>query len=124
MKVPGFLARQFYVNGSLRNTADGFQLEAHNPFGSGTLVGLGQLRVDGREIAKDSVTARRVGDGAEFRALDVSPRNPIRVQKGDRVTLHVAGNQLAPGDHILEVELHEMNVGRVSFTLSDRLAES
>lgn len=123
MKVPGFLARQFYVAGSLRNTPNGFQLEAQNPMGSGVLVGIGRISVDGREIARESVTAQRTGDEAELHAADLSRQNPIRVSKGDRVTLRVAGDQLSTGDHILEVELDEINLGRLSFTLSDRLAE-
>jgi hypothetical protein len=123
MQVPAFLARQFYVNGSLRNTSAGFQLEAQNPLGNGTLVGIGKISVDGRLIAKESVTARKQGTDADLRAGDVSRVNPIRVQKGDRVTLSVTGEKLAPGDHILEVELFEVNLGALRFTLSDRLAE-
>src|SRR6187402_2744356 len=107
MNVPGFIARQFYVTGSLRNEPNGFQLEAHNPMGDGVLVGVGRLAVDGREIAPDSVTATRTGGDEVFRAADVSKRNPIAVRKGDRVTFHVAGQQLAPGEHRLEVELFE-----------------
>jgi hypothetical protein len=123
MRVPSFLARQFYVEGSLRNTPTGFQLEAVNPFGSGVLVGVGRLSVDDREIAKESVTAQRHGDETEFRAAELSRRNFIRVAKGDRVTLRVAGDQLAPGDHILDVTLYEINLGKLSFTVSDRLVE-
>lgn len=124
MKVPSFLARQFYVSGSLRNSSTGFELEAHNPMGSGTLVGIGRLSVDGRDIAKDALSAQRVGDPKELRAADVSRQNAIHVGKGDRVTLRVVGEQLKPGDHILEVELDEMNLGRLSFTISDRLTET
>jgi hypothetical protein len=122
MKVPSYLARQFYVQGSLRNTPTGFQLEAHNPLGSGVLVGIGRLAVSGREIPKEALTAQRHGDDTELRATDLSRRNPIRVRKGDRVTLRVEGEPLAPGDHILEVELYEINFGRLRFTLTDRLA--
>jgi hypothetical protein len=122
MNVPGFIARQFYVTGSLRNTADGFELEAHNPLGNGTLVGVGQLRVDGRDLPPEAVTAHRPGNPA-VRAADVSRTNPIRVNQGDRVALRVAGEPLAPGRHELEVELFELNLGRLAFSISDRLAE-
>jgi hypothetical protein len=122
MRVPSYLARQFYVEGSLRNTPTGFELEAHNPLGSGVLVGIGRLSVSGRVIPKEAVSAQRHGDDVELRASELSSRNPIRVNKGDRVTLRVEGAQLPPGDHILEVELHEINLGRLSFTVSDRLA--
>ncbi|MDP8904501.1 MAG: hypothetical protein M3N29_04180 [Chloroflexota bacterium] len=121
MNVPGFIARQFYVAGSLRNTPDGFELQAHNPMGDGVLVGVGRLRVDGREIPADAVTATRTGGEERYRVADVSRASPIHVRKGDRVTFHVAGPQLDPGEHRLEVELHELNLGVLRLSLSDRL---
>ena len=123
MNVPGFIARQFYVAGSLRNTTDGFALDAHNPLGGGTLVGVGRMRVDGRELPADAVTAHRPGSDEPVRAVEVSRANPIRVELGDRVTLRVVGEPLAPGRHELEVELFELNLGRLAFTISDRLAD-
>lgn len=122
MKIPGFIARQFYVEGSLRNTDRGFELQAQNPMGNGVLVGVGQLRVDGRDIDPETVTAQRQGDPAPMSARDVSPANPVNVSKGDRVTLHVNGQQLSPGEHELEVELAELNLGALSFSISDTVA--
>lgn len=122
MNVPGFIARQFYVAGSLRNTADGFELEAHNPLGSGTLVGVGRISVDGREIEPANVTAHRPEDSAPIQAADVSAENPIRVNQDDRVLLRVTGEQLEPGRHQLEVELYEVNLGRLAFSIADELA--
>ena len=123
MNVPGFIARQFYVSGSLRNTPRGFQLEAQNPMGDGTLVGVGRIRVDGSEIPVDAVTAQLAGTPTPIRAAEVTVASPIRVSKGDRVTLHVDGPQLNPGDHRLEVELYELNLGRLAFSLTDRLSD-
>ena len=122
MQVPGFLARRFYVAGSLRNTATGFQLQAQNPMGAGTLVGIGRLSVDDRVIPVEAVSAVREGDPSPMHAKDVSPRTPIRVAVGDRVTLFVAGQTLAPGRHRLDVELYEVNMGRLRFSISDDLA--
>ena len=121
MNIPGFIARQFYVAGSLRNTESGFELKAQNPMGSGTLTGVGKLRVDDREIDPASVTAQRSGDPAPIRAQDVTPQKPVSVFKGDEVTLHVGGAPLSPGEHELEVELFELNLGRLAFTISDRV---
>jgi hypothetical protein len=122
MNVPGFIARQFYVAGSLRNTRDGFQLEAQNPMGDGVLVGVGRLRIDGHDIPADAVTARRSGSDDVFRAAEVTRTNPIAIRKGDRVTLLVAGEPLAAGEHKLEVELYEVNIGVLRLSLSDKLA--
>jgi len=122
MQVPGFLARRFYVAGSLRNTASGFQLQAQNPMGAGTLVGIGRLSVDGRAIAVGAVSAVRDGDETPLQASEVSPRRPIRVAVGDRITLFVTGEPLARGRHRLDVELYEVNMGRLRFSISDDLS--
>jgi hypothetical protein len=123
MNVPGFIARQFYVTGSLRNEPAGFRLEAHNPMGDGILVGVGRLAVDGMPIPPEAVTATRTGSDEVYRAADVSRANPIQVRKGDRVTFHVAGRQLTTGQHRLDVELFEVNIGQLRLNLTDRLAE-
>ncbi|HET7677896.1 MAG TPA: hypothetical protein VFK38_08565 [Candidatus Limnocylindrales bacterium] len=123
MEVPAFVARQFYVTGSLRNRPGGFRLEAHNPLGEGTLVGIGPFSVDGRPIAVESVSALRAGDALPLRATDVTRAAPIHVERGDRVTLFVDGEQLAPGEHELEVRLVELNLGALQFRVRDRLTE-
>jgi len=123
MNVPGFIARQFYVTGSLRNEPTGFCLEAHNPMGDGVLVGVGRLAVDGMAIPPEAVTATRTGGDEVYRAADVSKTNPIQVKKGDRVTFHVAGRQLTGGQHRLDVELFEVNIGQLRLSLTDRLSE-
>ena len=124
MKVPGFLVKQFYVSGSLRNTASGFSLQARNPMGDGVLVGVGRVAVNGREIPLDRITAQRVADGQTFRASEVNSRNPIQVRQGDRVTLNVSGLKLAPGKHQLEVELFEGSLGTLRLSVADRLTDS
>ena len=124
MNVPGFIARQFYVKGSLQNVDGGWELKAQNPMGSGVLVGLGRMRVDGTDIAPEAVTAQRDGDADAMSASEVSRERPVSVSKGDKVTLRVAGEPLAPGEHTLEVELFELNMGRLAFSISDRVDEA
>ena len=122
MNIPGFIARQFYVAGSLRNTDSGWELQAQNPMGDGVLVGVGRMLVDGREIPAGSVSAQRAGDAERIRAEDVSRTQPVNIHKGDRVTLAVDGEPLSPGEHKLEVELFELNMGRLSFSIADTIA--
>lgn len=121
MSFLSLIARQFYVAGSLRNTDSGFELKAHNPMGSGVLVGVGRLRVDHRDIPADTVTAQRSGEAEPIRAQDVSRTRPVSIFKGDEVTLHVRGEPLAAGEHHLEVELFELNLGRLAFSISDHI---
>ncbi len=121
LNVPGFLVKQFYVSGSLRNTDSGFALQARNALGDGTLIGVRRLAVDGSEIPAEALTAVRQSDSAVFRASDVSQQHPIRVHQGDRVTLEVRGWRLRPGEHRLEVELVELNLGLLRLSVKDRL---
>jgi len=122
VNIPSFIARQFYVAGSLRNTENGFELQAQNPMGEGVLVGVGKMRVDGHDIPAENVTAQRTGEAEPIRAQDVSRERPVSVFKGDRVTLAVAGQHLTPGQHVLDVELQELNLGRLSFSITDNVA--
>jgi hypothetical protein len=121
VNVPGFLVRQFYVSGSLRNTEDGFALQARNALGDGTLVGVGRLRVDGIDIPASAVTAVRDSDSRAYRASEVTPQQPIEVRQGDRITLNVVGPRLEVGNHRLEVELTERSMGLLRLSLTDRL---
>jgi hypothetical protein len=122
MRVPDFLVRQLYVPGSLQREGDGFRMQARNVIGEGTLTGIGRMSVDGTEIDLASVTATRDGDETVHRAIDVSTRSPISFDRGDLVTLHVAGHALQPGEHRFEVELDELNAGRLALRLHDRVS--
>ena len=122
MNIPGFIARQFYVAGSLRNTDTGWELQAQNPMGDGVLVGVGRMAVDGKLIPPSSVSAQRVGEAEPIRAEDVSRMQPVKIQKGDRVTLAVDGEPLTPGEHKLDVELVELNLGQLAFSITDTIA--
>jgi hypothetical protein len=122
VNIPGFLARQFYVAGSLRNTDSGWELQAQNPMGSGTLVGVGTMRVDGQDIPAEAVTAQRSGDAEPIRATEVTRFKPVSVFKGDFVTLHVTGEPLAKGEHKLDVQLYEVNLGLLAFSITDTVA--
>jgi hypothetical protein len=119
MDVPGFLTKQFYVEGSLRNRPDGFELQARNRLGDGVLVGVGALTVDGRPIPKDAVSAEPDDGSGIVSAAAVSRVSPIRARKGTAVTLRVVGAPLTPGRHTLSVELFEVNLGLLRLSITD-----
>ncbi len=121
MRVPDFLVRQFYVSGSLQHEGDGFRLKARNGMGDGTLVGIGSVVVDGTAIDPAAISATRNGDDTVHRAADVSRRAPVSFGRGDVVTFHIAGHQLAPGAHRFEVEVFELNLGSLTLALSDTI---
>jgi hypothetical protein len=121
MRVPGFLVRQIYVAGSLRNHGTGFSLQARNSIGDGWLDGIGSITVDGQPIPIADISATREGDPTAYRAIDVRPETPVLFRRGDVVTFWIAGWVLDPGDHKLEVELHERQLGDLSLGFNERL---
>ncbi len=124
MRVPGFLVRQIYVAGSLRNHGTGFSLQARNSIGDGWLDGIGAIRVDGHDIPIADICATREGDPTAYLAADVTPATPVLFRRGDVVTFWITGWALDPGDHRLEVELHERQLGDLSLGFDERLNEA
>ncbi len=120
MDVPGFLVARFYEQGSLRSTADGFELRAHNALGDGTLIGLGRILVDGRLVDPASVEAIPDDGSDPIRATEVTALRPIRVRKGTAVTIRVReATALSKGRHTLSVELFERDLGRLRLSITD-----
>lgn len=119
MRVPDFLVRQFYVPGSLQHEGDGFRVQARNGMGDGTLVGIGSIVVDGSVVDPAAISATRDGDTTVYRAADISRATPVSFGRGDVVTFHIAGHQLAPGEHRFEVEVFELNLGSLILSLKD-----
>jgi hypothetical protein len=118
MRVPGFLIRRFYVQGSLRNTEGGFALEARNEMGDGMLVGVRRIAIDGVAYDPERITAIR-SDGTSISAAGISRQQPVPIRRGDRVALHVAGEALAPGEHLLEVDIVERDLGGLELSLRE-----
>jgi len=123
MRVPGFLVRRFYVAGSLRNTSTGFQLQAHNDMGEGTLVGVTRIAVDGVAMDPAGITAQHEGSDEVVRAVDISRSSPVPVRRGERVTLRVTAQPLAAGRHELEVELVELNLGALQLAITESVGD-
>lgn len=123
MRVPDALVRQFYVAGSLRSTPDGWALEAQNPFGDGTITGVGPLALDGIDVPVASIRAT-VGTAEPVEADAIDRFHPLRLPQGERVRLEVEveGAALAPGDHELALRLIELNLGALDLRIRDRVA--
>lgn len=124
MRVPSFLVRRFYVEGSLRNTESGFRLEAHNDMGEGTIVGLTRITVDGVTIDPERITAKLHDAGTDaLPAAAISRSASVPVRRGDRVTIHVSGAPLPAGRHQLEVELVERDLGALELAISESVTD-
>jgi hypothetical protein len=124
--VPEAFVRQFYVAGSLRNTAAGWALDAQNPLGDGTVVGVGPIAVDGQDVLVEALRVRIVlpdetEPAAEVGAADVNRFAPLRFRRGDRLVLTVGGEPLAPGEHEIDLTLIELNLGGLRLRIVDSI---
>jgi hypothetical protein len=48
----------------------------------------------------------------------------VTFRKGDVVTFHIAGHPLEPGRHRFEIEVFELNMGRLHLAFDDTLKPS
>lgn len=120
MRIPSFLARKVYVQGSLRNSPRGFRWEMKNPFAPVTLLRVLSLGIGGRACPLEQISLHP-SDGAARRATEVNPRSPLRFDLGAELTVEVEGNPLPPGAHTLCLRLRTKEVEEIEFSLEDSI---
>lgn len=116
--VPSFLLKRLYVKGSFKNLPNGFEFTLRNTLAPGTLIGLGPLQIDGRDIPleKLSITA---GNAVPVRASDVSTVAPRAFPLNIAVTLRVEDQPLAPGNHRMSVAVNTKEAGVLKIDAED-----
>ena len=120
MYPPSVLA-SVYVRGSLRNTANGFELGMKNQIDSATLVGMGPIVVDGVTYPPEAITLTT--SRGQWRADQVGYRNPIYLGWGIEMKVLVESSPLPAGAHTIIVNAVEGSIGSVKFEVGDMLAE-
>ncbi|MBK6430658.1 MAG: hypothetical protein WAW03_17095 [Anaerolineae bacterium] len=120
MPVPPALLRRFYVEGSLRNRRDGFELRLSNRLAPGTLLGIGPLTVDGRLYTGDDLLLQTRKSLRP--AANVSPEHPFDWPLKMELTLVGIGPHLTAGPHRINIGLLLRETGQVTLTIEDTLA--
>ena len=115
---PSFLLRKLYVNGSLLNTTEGFELSVRNFIGTGTITEIIGLDVDGAVIAPGAMTLVPP-DGRARAGRDVSPEAPFPLPAGATVRCRVAGARLPAGRHALKLSVRTREMGPIDVPISD-----
>ncbi|MBI3953492.1 MAG: hypothetical protein HY330_03160 [Chloroflexi bacterium] len=118
--VPAFLLRRLYVKGSLRNTADGFELQLKNSLGSGYAKGIMPLAVDGQEVPLAATFFRVDGVATPFTA--VTEQSPFTLALNKATTIAINGQPLTPGAHKLVIGFVVVGLGKLSFDVTDAVA--
>lgn len=117
--VPGFLLRQLYVKGSLRNTEEGFAFALRNRLGSGYARRMLPLRVDGEEVPLSACAFRVEGGEEEVPFEAVTPERPFTLALNRTVEVRVRGRRLEPGAHRVEMGFEVQGFGPLRFDFTD-----
>lgn len=115
--IPGVLLKKLYQKGSLRNTGEGFEFALKNVLAPGTIVGISQLLVDGRDVEASHVTIHH--GGKSVAANDLSPQNPLDFGVNTVVMVRVKGDELAPGSHSIAIAPNTKEVGQLEIEIKD-----
>ena len=118
--IPTFLLKKLYVKGSFKNTPTGFQLALRNTLAPGTLIGVGTIQVDGRDIPRDKILIA-VDDGPPIRASDVSFEAPRAFPLNVTVTFRVEDQPLAPGAHRVNIAINTKEAGELKIDAEDSI---
>lgn len=118
--IPTFLLKKLYVHGSFKNTANGFQLALRNTLAPGTLIGVGTIQIDEREIARDKILIA-VDDAAPVRASDISFDAPRLFPLNATVTFRVEDQPLAPGAHRVQIAVNTREAGELKIDAEDSI---
>ena len=117
ISVPSFLLRRIYVNGSLRNTAVGFEFQLNNGLGSGYAHRMSPLNLDGMELPVNSTFF--IVDGKETVFSDVSDKKPFTLVMNKTIVIWVDGVNLKLGAHKLIVGFDVPGFGTLQFDVTD-----
>ena len=117
MRVPGFLLRRLYVNGSLRETDDGFEFQLRNRLGSGYARRMLPLTIDGQEL--DPATTTFEVDGKQFTFAQVSPETPFTLAMNKTTIIRAQGSRLGAAPHKVGMGFEVPGLGMLSFDFTD-----
>ncbi len=118
-RIPEFLLRSLYVNGSLSNREQGFEFEVKNELGPVRIIGVQPLKVDRKPVPIENCHFLHVEHRASF--SDVDAENSLLLRKGESLLVQVEGNSLNRGRHTLGIGLIIKDIGSINFSISDRI---
>src|SRR5258708_11615979 len=121
MKIPGLILKQMYTLGSLENVEDGVQFSLKNRLSNATVVGLSEVRINGRAVPLDRLTLEM--NGERVAASSISPTAAIAFPLARTVTIHARGDQLAKGQHEIALDFEATPFGALSFKVKDAISE-
>ncbi|MHA1577279.1 MAG: hypothetical protein ACTSU3_07945 [Candidatus Thorarchaeota archaeon] len=119
MQIPTFLLRKLYVKGSLENVEDGFVFKLKNSISSATAVNFEPIKVNGNEYPLDATKIS--SEDGEVSGNEISEENTFPIKVGLDISVHIKGEQLAAGEHTIDISLSTKEVGNLAFDVTDTI---
>jgi hypothetical protein len=120
MEVPVEVYRGLYVTGSLKNTADGFQVTLKNNILEAIVNVVNYIAVNGQVYKADTITV--TCGGVDRHGAEVTAGNPFVIAFGEEAVFSVRGRSLTPGEHRIDIYFTAELVGQVQFDVTDTLS--
>jgi alpha-galactosidase len=120
--IPAFILKRLYVDGSLRNSPEGFGFALRNFIGTGTVVAFMGLEVDGAAIETEGLRFL-IQDGRARPSADVSQAAPLLLPSGLTVRFRVSGKPLAAGKHALKLSVRTREMGLLEVPIADAVRD-
>lgn len=118
-KIPEFMLRALYVQGSLQREGDGFTFQMMNGVGPARIIGARPLQLDRKPIPLDKCHFIHGDQEASF--SDVTAEQSVLMRKGEAVTVRVDDTALVSGRRTLGINVIVKDMGPVNFTVTDQV---
>jgi len=119
--VPSFMLKKLYLQGSFKNTPNGFEFALKNTLAPGTIIGLSPLQIDGHDVPLANISIA-VGNVTPVRASDISLDQPRSFPLNVTVKFEVTGETLTPGKHRVTVIVNTKEAGELKIDAEDSIA--
>ena len=118
--IPPTVLKKLYVEGSLRLEDGGFAFDLKNLIAPAIITGVDGLEINGEKVDDSQVVI--VPPSGNARPIErISSGRPLRFPVGQVVTLHVSGETLEPGEHVLTLHVDVKEIGPLDIPVSDRI---
>ena len=121
LTVPSFILRRLYVNGSLRNSEEGFQFQLCNKLGAGYACRIFPLTVDGQTVPLGSCSFSM--DGVAHTFQEVSNDIPLILALNKNTVIVAQGFRLDDGPHKIGMSFEVPGLGVFKFDFTDVVAD-
>jgi hydroxymethylglutaryl-CoA reductase (NADPH) len=122
MRIPDFVLKKLYTEGSLANGEGGARFALKNRLSDAELVGITSLAIDGRPLALSEVKLD-VGNHRVVRPAEVDPAHPLPFPVQSTVTVLTGAAGLSAGRHEIEMAFEARPFGQLRLCVEDAIGE-